>query len=67
METKNDYEYKHLRICEKWLQRANCSKCLFETLCRLEKTDSLVNEKEVKFWIKLKGWIKYLSSLFFIA
>ena len=37
METKNEYEYKHLRICEKWLQRANCSKCLFEVLCHLEK------------------------------
>ena len=37
METKDDYEYKHLRICEKWLQRANCSKCLFEVLCHYEK------------------------------
>ena len=37
METKDDYEYKHLRICEKWLQRANCSHCLFEVLCHLEK------------------------------
>lgn len=34
---ENEYEYKHLRICEKWLQRANCSKCLFETLCHYEK------------------------------
>ena len=39
METKHDYEYKHLRICEKWLQRANCSHCLFEVLCRLEKNN----------------------------
>jgi len=37
METKDDYEYKHLRICEKWLQRESCSKCLFEVLCHLEK------------------------------
>ena len=40
-ETKNEYEFKHLRICEKWLQRASCSKCLFEVLCHLEK-----NKKE---------------------
>ena len=37
METKDDYEYKHLRLCEKWLQRANCSKCLFEVLCHYQK------------------------------
>ena len=37
METKDDYEYKHLRICSKGLQRVNCSHCLFEILCHYEK------------------------------
>ena len=32
-ETKNEYEYKHLRICEKWLQIESCRKCLFDALC----------------------------------
>jgi len=36
-ETKNEYEYKHLRICEKWLQIESCRKCLFELLCHYEK------------------------------
>ena len=35
METKNDYEYKHLRICKYGLQRESCRKCLFEVLCHL--------------------------------
>lgn len=34
---ENEYEYKHLRICEKWLQIESCRKCLFETLCHYEK------------------------------
>ena len=34
---ENEYEYEHLRVCEKWLQRASCSKCLFEVLCHYEK------------------------------
>ena len=37
METKDDYEYKHLRICEKNLQRESCRKCLLEVLCNYEK------------------------------
>ena len=35
-EIKNEYEYKHLRICEKWLQIESCRKCLFELLCHYE-------------------------------
>lgn len=34
---ENEYEYKHLRICEKWLQIESCRKCLFEALCHYEK------------------------------
>ena len=34
---ENEYEYKHLRICEKWLQIESCRKCLFEVLCHYEK------------------------------
>lgn len=37
MKEKEEYEYEDLRICEKWLQRASCSKCLFEVLCHYEK------------------------------
>ena len=37
METKDDYEYKHLRICSKGLQISSCRQCLFEVLCHLEK------------------------------
>lgn len=37
METKNEYEYKLLRICEKNLQRESCRKCIMEVLCRYEK------------------------------
>jgi hypothetical protein len=43
-ETKDWYEYKHLRICRHWLQRESCRKCLFEVLCHLEETNSLVNK-----------------------
>ena len=34
---ENEYEYKHLRVCEKWLQIESCRKCLFEALCHYEK------------------------------
>ena len=34
---ENEYEYKHLRVCEKWLQIESCRKCLFEVLCHYEK------------------------------
>lgn len=37
METKNEYEYKNLRICEKGLQIESCRKCLFEVLCNYQK------------------------------
>lgn len=37
METINEYEYKDLRVCEKWLQIESCRKCLFEVLCHYEK------------------------------
>ena len=37
METKNEYEYKHLRVCEKGLQIESCRRCLFEVLCNYEK------------------------------
>lgn len=40
-ETKNEYEYKHLRICEKWLQIESCRKCLFEILCNYQKQNGL--------------------------
>ena len=36
-ETKDWYEYKHLRICRHWIQRESCRKCLFEVLCHLEE------------------------------
>ena len=36
-ETKNEYEYKHLRICRHGIQRESCRKCLFEVLCHLEE------------------------------
>lgn len=45
METKNDYEYKHLRICEKWLQIESCRKCLMEALCHYEKMIKKNQEK----------------------
>ena len=45
METKNEYEYKHLRVCEKWLQIESCRKCLFEVLCHYEKMKK-ENEKK---------------------
>ena len=53
METKDEYEYKNLRICKHNLQIESCRKCLFEVLChyedmkeKLEKTDSLVNKRK---------------------
>lgn len=43
-EIKNEYEYKNLRICEKWLQRESCRKCLFEVLCNYEKQNGRWNK-----------------------
>ena len=56
-ETKNEYEYKHLRICEKWLQRESCRKCLMEVLCHYEH---MINETKRKLnWTKeaIGSWI----------
>lgn len=40
MKEKEDwYEYKNLRICEKWLQIEGCRRCLFEVLCNYEKNN----------------------------
>ena len=40
MKEKEDwYEYKNLRICEKWLQIESCRRCLLETLCHYEKNN----------------------------
>ena len=36
-ENKDEYEYKHLRICDKWLQIESCRKCLFELLCHYQR------------------------------
>lgn len=36
-ETKDWYEYKHLRICRHGIQRESCRKCLFEVFCHLEE------------------------------
>ena len=46
METKNEYEYQDLRICEKGLQIESCRKCLFEVLCNYEKQKDLSNNDE---------------------
>ena len=43
-EIKNEYEYKNLRICEKWLQIESCRKCLFEVLCNYEKQNGRWNK-----------------------
>lgn len=44
------YEYwietEDNRECRYWMVIESCSQCLFETLCRLEKTDSLVNKRK---------------------
>lgn len=46
METKNEYEYKNKRICEKWIQIESCRKCLFEVLCNYEKMKRNLDHKE---------------------
>ena len=39
-------EYWDKWECKYWLREIeSCRKCLFEALCRLEKTDSLVNKR----------------------
>lgn len=45
---ENEYEYKHIRICEKWLQIESCRKCLFEVLCHYEKMVLENNVNNVK-------------------
>lgn len=37
-EEPKGYEYAHLRVCDKGLQRESCRKCLFETLCNLDRS-----------------------------
>lgn len=47
MKEKEDwYEYKNLRICEKWLQIESCRKCLFELLCHYQKQNEWRRDKE---------------------
>lgn len=46
--TKNEYEYKHLRICRHGLQRESCRKCLFEVLCHLEEQKHLTSYNQTK-------------------
>lgn len=46
METRNDYEYKDLRICKHNIQRQSCRKCLFEVLCHLEEQKEKQKENE---------------------
>jgi hypothetical protein len=49
-ETKNEYEYKHLRICEKWLQIESCRKCLLEILCNYEKIKNELQRNSQGDW-----------------
>lgn len=47
METKDEYEYKNKRICEKWIQIESCRKCLFEALCNYERNKKkILDENE---------------------
>ena len=50
-EKENWYEYKNLRICEKWLQIESCRKCLFELLCHYQKQNEWRKENQEKNWI----------------
>ena len=34
---KDDYEFKHLKICRHGIQRESCYSCLFEASCHLEQ------------------------------
>lgn len=43
---KEEYEYKNLRICDKWLQIESCRKCLFEVLCHYQNN----NATKQKHW-----------------
>jgi hypothetical protein len=46
METKDEYEYKNLKICKKGLQiESSCRKCLFEVLCHYEEMKEKQKEK----------------------
>ena len=33
----DDYEFKHLKICRKWIQRQSCRWCIWEAACHLEE------------------------------
>lgn len=43
MEKQQWYEHKDLRICKHNIQREDCRKCLFETLCRLEDVSNAMD------------------------
>jgi len=46
METKDEYEYKNLRICKHNLQIESCRKCLFEVLCHYEDMKEKLEKAE---------------------
>lgn len=46
METKDEYEYKNLRICKHNLQISSCRKCLFEVLCHYEDMKEKLEKTE---------------------
>lgn len=50
-EELNEYEYKNLRVCEKWLQIESCRKCLFELLCHYQD-----NNDKNKNWGDTGEW-----------
>lgn len=51
-ETKNEYEYKHLRICDKGLQIESCRKCLLEVLCHYEQIKNELQKNDWGDWWK---------------
>lgn len=58
METKDEYEYKNLRICKKWLQiETSCRKCLFEVLCHYEDMKEKQKEKSDLYSNNNKEWV----------
>lgn len=58
-------EYWERWECRYWLRAIeSCRKCLFETLCRLEKTGSLVNKRNKSEWLKQsKQWEEWKQVL----
>ena len=45
LKQKDWYEFAHLRICKYWIQRESCRRCLFETLCALDRSYLNTNDK----------------------